>query len=663
MRAHVAIAFTLAALPWCHADTRVLSKVRSMVAGGSSTSLVDAVAALKRAEQSCSADGDGAAEARLLSHVRSGYEKLHSLLQAPPADVSKLEKARNKAEAKQRAASSELNDDEELVSKAEKAERKAKLDKADAVVAKAQKALDEAKSVAALHEPRNPVLLPSLKAMHGQMSSALRKGASIQVKSQAPMVVVIDDWLDAAALEALKQLPAEFERALDPPTPSADSQAPPVVRLPTNATDLGMSNDYAGEAQKPALCLPAESEASHKTILRTIDAAIARAKAAKAKGEDYCDATAGLVEQAPPDWDAEEDGEWKGEFNTAADRYPNVTNGCGPLTPALDTALVQSDSVYFTASAAAAVDIIDFVMSGALGLAFPMGTETMARNLLDGLQSRVDSEASQPEDWDAEEDGPWAAPMLEGRSAIDLLAELVKGSTADASGLGDAYTFSSSPEMVRLRAGTKGAEAVHHVCDDFARAKGTKATPMLRAYLHVSDAQKGSGGELNVPAIGVSVPPKLGRLILVETGMEDGTCDPASAIALSPLKPTGRDLLMMRKTYYGDRSFSRSEGNHEGPQRLTPKVKCDEAGCRRYEHVGAEKGDAVLPLRDVVKSRGCLAAGASGGCPAAADYVPPPPPPKKMKKKATPTPAAVEAEGPAAPAAPPSDGAPPPIAR
>ena len=42
------------------------------------------------------------------------------------------------------------------------------------------------------------MLLPSLKAMHAQMSSALRKGANIQLKSQAPMVVVIDDWLDAA---------------------------------------------------------------------------------------------------------------------------------------------------------------------------------------------------------------------------------------------------------------------------------------------------------------------------------------------------------------------------------------------------------------------------------------------------------------------------------
>ena len=55
-----------------------------------------------------------------------------------------------------------------------------------------------------------------------------------------------------------------------------------------------------------------------------------------------------LVDDPPEDWDTEEDGDWVGEVMTAAQRYPASSGGCGPLTPALDKAVVHVDSVFFT---------------------------------------------------------------------------------------------------------------------------------------------------------------------------------------------------------------------------------------------------------------------------------------------------------------------------
>ena len=136
---------------------------------------------------------------------------------------------------------------------------------------------------------------------------------------------------------------------------------------------------------------------------------------------------------------------------------------------------------------------------------------------------------------------------------------------------------------------------------------------------------------------------------------------------LTPLAPSSRDLLMLRKLYYADRSFTRDRFNKEGPQRGTPTVVCDGGvahGCRRFEHVPADKGDAVLPLREVKGKRGCLPPGGHGPC-FDETYVPPPPPPKKKKEKAAkpkPTPAAesMPTESMPPPAGP---QAPPPVQR
>ena len=180
----------------------------------------------------------------------------------------------------------------------------------------------------------------------------------------------------------------------------------------------------------------------------------------------------------------------------------------------------------------------------------------------------------------------------------------------------------------------------------------------------------------------MNVAPKAGRLLLYETVLPNGSCDPASAVATAPLASgSSADLTVLRKTYYTNRAFSRETHNHEGPARLGPKVTCDDGskpggtgGCRRHGHIGAPKGDAVLPLRGIAEARSCLAPMAYGPCDKPADYVPPPPPPKKAKK-AKPAAAAAQAaakpaadpppssppQGPQAP--PPLDGAPPPIQR
>jgi len=643
------------------ADVSALQRARKLMsdAPADAPPLEAAIAELARAEEQCSADEAGMAVGKVISHVKDDYTTLAKLLAAKPADIDAIEKKLAKVQKKMSQAQTENDDDEELVSKAEKAEKKAKLDKARAAVDKATEALTEARAVADLRKPREAALFPRLAAVRPRTGS-------VQVVSEAPMVVVVDDWLGEAAMAALKELPAVLDKALNPPTDGDAAGGEPPPLLPTNATELGTAADYGIEgSSKPSLCAPAE-ETARAAFLRLVDDHVARAKAAR-KGADgtACDATAGLVEEAPADWDTDEDGDWKGEYNEAADRYPNVTGGCGPLTPALEAALVASDSLYVTTSTERAVDIVDIAISAALGL--PLDVERMATHLVEGTKERKDESAVQPDTWDAEEDGEWAAPMLPAKGHIELLAELVKEQTEGGKALGDAYSFSSSPELRRFRAAAAGGEKLHFECADFAR-KQPGGYPSVVAYVHASEPAEGAGGALEVPAAGVSVAPKLGRLVLMETVLPDGTCDPAAALRVSPLAPTGHDLVLLRKSFHADRTFSRERQNHEGPRRLTPTVKCVPAthGCRRFDHIGASSGDAVLPLREATSKRDCAPPAAGGGL-NCADKPPPPPPPKKKKKKAAVTPSTPppEAQTTPPPPPPPPEGpqAPPPVTR
>ena len=130
----VALLLAVAGVAW--ADISALVKVREkmMAAGGTADAQVlsEAAEALMKAEQQCSADGDGAAEGRAIAQVREGYETLGRLLAAKPADISKLEKVVAKKTKIKDAAYSEATSDEELVPKDEKAELEATLKKATA---------------------------------------------------------------------------------------------------------------------------------------------------------------------------------------------------------------------------------------------------------------------------------------------------------------------------------------------------------------------------------------------------------------------------------------------------------------------------------------------------------------------------------------------------
>ena len=649
-------------------DIATLKVVSAKIAqeGETEAALAASVKELTRAEQACSADADGKAEGKLIASVREGYEKLLELFQSKPVDLDKVAKKLAAARKKQGEAQAVANDDEELVSKAEKAERAAALEKANNLVAKLEAQQKLGQDAAAVRQPRKDVLFPRLAQIRARMGVPAE--ASVQVLSEAPMVVIVDDWLGEYTTTALKQLPLALERALKPPAEAPEGGEPP-KELPTNASMLVADPSAYSQMDpgQPTLCLPMEGGAIAPAYAAALATSVSTHKAkAKAGDPSACLATAGITDDQPPEWDTEDDGEWQGEFNLPTDRY---TSGCGPLTPALESDFVQTDSAFFTASAEAAVDICDFAVSSALGV-FPMATEAMAQGILQGLEARPDTSATKPDTWDDDEDGEWAPPLIDAKTPIDLLASYVTAPDVNASSLGDAYSFSSSPELVRFRGAARGGDPLHHLCSDFSRGalatEGTpSAAPALVAFLHASEPAPGSGGELVVPAAGVSVSPQFGRLVLVETTLPAGTCDPAAAMAVSPLEPSASDLLMLRKTFYADRSWSRERGNKEGPRRGTPQVLCGEpfysGGCRRFEYVPADKGEAVLPLRASNQKRECMAPGAHGAC-FDASYVPPPPAPKKSKKKpaeAAATPAA--AATPSPPATPQGPRAPPPV--
>ena len=279
-----------------------------------------------------------------------------------------------------------------------------------------------------------------------------------------------------------------------------------------------------------------------------------------------------------------------------------------------------------------------------------------------GLQSRPDESATQPGDWDAEEDGEWSPPVVEGQDATALLAAIIKRQGGNASGLSDAYAFSSSAQLVRHRGSTGGAATPEMACDDFTGlAKG--GVPSIVALLHTGDVPTGAGGETVLPALGLTVPAEAGRLLLIESTLADGRCDPTSGYYSAPITDGKSDKLLLRKTFYTDRSHSREAGDKEGPQRGVPNVQCAGAhggafGCTRYEHVPAAKGDAVLPLRGEVKPRQCLAPNAYGPC-LDSDFTPPPPKPKKKPPPPPPPPPSPPPKK-AAPRAPGAPGAPPP---
>ena len=662
----------------------------SDVAIPSGDALDTAIKALAKAEKSFGVDAAGQAAKQVVTEARDGYERLKNLSSTVHTadDLQRLQKAVDKALRKQKKANNFDKDDTFLESKAEKKEREAAIERATEAVEKAKGALADARASARAREPR-PLLMPRLSSVAAAQLSAKKKG--VQVLSEAPLVIVIDDWLGKVGKAALERFPSAF----------ANLTAAGATKLATNASDLppraGPGDGGEGGAPPPQLCLPLDKEtrAPSAAYLALVEGAMAASRTLRDAGKEHCAATAALTDEAPDGWDAEEDGDFVGSFSAVADRFD--ASGCGPLTAAMDDALTTSDATYLTSSTLAEADILDLAISDAVGFG-GADVEGLASEILEGLESRVDTAAVPPDDWDAEEDGEWEPPMLAASDATTLLAAVVKRGGDAAAALADAYAYSSSVEVVthlakQVGGGKKaaaagvhaGGEAPHFLCDDFSREQEPgEPYPAFGAVLFAGAAAaaagtsgKGTvkGGDVRFPALGVSVAPKAGRLLLFETTLPGGSCDPASAIATSPLGAGSADLLLLRKLYYSDPSFSREKFNSEGPSRMPPKVDCRAAhgagtskfGCRRRGHVGAPSGDAVLPLRERRDARKCMPPGAAGPCDKPPGYEPPPPPPKKAKKaKAAPTATTPPSTPPAeqAPSAPPPvGGAPPPIQR
>jgi hypothetical protein len=245
------------------------------------------------------------------------------------------------------------------------------------------------------------------------------------------------------------------------------------------------------------------------------------------------------------------------------------------------------------------IDTLDAALSAAAGFRSVDVEATFAA--LELAMSEHDDPATleAPTGWDNDEDGEWQPSKVAAQSYMSAMAGLLKKEEEAKveDGLGAAYAFSASPELVRFRASTAGGASLHLECDDFANERSAPTVSV--AYLYASDVKK--GGEDVFPALGLSVAPKKGRLLLFETMMADGTCDPATATASSPLKAGGADKLLLAKRFYSDTKHDRGAKNQEMPDQPPPKLLCDDTepfGCRRFAPAGVpEGGDAVMAAR------------------------------------------------------------------
>mmetsp|Transcript_8115 Transcript_8115/g.26512 ORF Transcript_8115/g.26512 Transcript_8115/m.26512 type:complete len:261 (-) Transcript_8115:388-1170(-) len=242
-----------------------------------------------------------------------------------------------------------------------------------------------------------------------------------------------------------------------------------------------------------------------------------------------------------------------------------------------------------------ATDLLDAAISGVVGFT-AQDAEAAFAQVEERMVERDDPATVEvPPEWDEEEDGEWEPSKLPGESYEAALAKVVQLSAADASppGLGLAYAYSSSPEILRYRAATGGGRKLALECDDFASESPVSA--VLGAHLYATTVPKGKGGEDTFPALGVSVRPEAGRLLLFEVAMPDGGCDPASAAASAPLKPGGADKLLLSKRFYSAPAFDRGANNAETPQQPPRKVLCDaENGCQRREPAGRPQQGAAV---------------------------------------------------------------------
>jgi hypothetical protein len=583
--------------------------------------------------------------AHAAAEARRSYEKRLELMELAPKPIEKLRKARDKA----RAALEKLEKDdwdEDMTAEGEK-----KLDRAE-------KALRDAEAAHEARAPRDKSLgtpLHDLVARHaGGGDAALPAAARLEVLRESPLVLVADNWLGEAGASLLSNLSATFEEHT------------------TLEHDHG--GEYHSPSTEPLLCLPREGA---EGLLELVGEAVAAALHASEAGEEHCAATAELAEILRLGADAA----GATALNLTALAATYASESCGPLTPALDAALVTSHSVSLDVSASLAVDLLDAMLAGLLGFGTfgerggrVLDGEKLAAEIKTAASERPDPEAlAPPEGWDAEEDGEWEPPMLPGREVVEVLRDMVKGGGARGTALVDAYAFSSPVTLTRHRGG--GGAAPHAACKDYfhwgraapthlhprgggggfaldpADAFGPSPSTAVTAMLFA-----GEGPDLSFPALGeLRIAPAAGRVLLFESQLLDGSCDPAVVLGTANPAPPGGGAPVLTKRFFHERSDGTARAHpeanagggwsrhREGPARGVAKVVCTGASyaaqtgerCTRFEHAPAKTGLVVLALREAAAKRKEL-------CPADANLradrlspcvAPPPPPPEAKPAK------------------------------
>lgn len=364
--------------------------------------------------------------------------------------------------------------------------------------------------------------------------------------SESPLVLTLDSWLGPEASAALDALPEVMENTFGGrslPTPPADWNAEEDGEWqpdPKVAGQLCIATDDAGAPQP--------------RVVKAIDKAVADAQAAAKKKKPHCAATAAL----------------KGAAEFILPSLDGKSENCGPLTPGLEAALAHSDAAWTLINANRTVDTLDVALAFANGFG-AADVEAAFASAIELAMTEHDDPAtlSAPDGWDSEEDGEWQPDKVPAQSYMAAMAKALQAEhdAGVQDGLGGAYAVSSSPELLRYRASTAGGATLHLECDDFANER--PAATVAVAYLYASDVKK--GGEDSFPALGLSVAPKKGRLLLFETMMSDGTCDAAAVTASLPVKGD-KDKLLVAKRFYSDTAHDRGAKNGEFPDQPPPKM-------------------------------------------------------------------------------------------
>lgn len=549
-------------------DLTVLAKARDILtrdSGDVTSRLGAAIEVLKNAVEACGSREEEPAPP-VLTKALDGYERKLKLLSKSANDAkekSKLLKAKEKAKKKVKRAQEEVEED--VLSSPED---RAALEVAKAALAKVEAELEEQELIQTLQGQREVVFGGLERLLERHKAGALGKGVKLEVLSNKPLVVAVDGWIGETAQKAFDHLPEVISKQV-----SISDEA-----FPSSAESIGdeamlKAGNWTVQPGLPQLCSsPSLADAAAPSGLHdAIGAALREADSA-------ADPLAAALATA----------------NLSALFGSGDADSCGPLSVSLDKALTKLNSFFMDASADESVDIIDAAICQAV--AFPAVPVEAVVSALEGTKERKDPDASQPADWDEDEDGEWEAPMLPGRGAPELLKEVMDTGDNQLS-LSECYAFSSSVELLSLRASGFGPSSTSptHSCSDFT-GEQRAGVPALTALVSIT-----AGGTTSLPALGISRPAKAGQLLLIETTLPDGDCDPAAAYTISN---GGEERVVVKKLFYADRQHSRERGEQEGPRRSELKVTCTVSdGCVRTEHVPAPGGDFVIALRQAQSSR------------------------------------------------------------